>query len=165
MSMGLFEQSFAIHVGVTGDLLGTLETDARRTGMSVIRLDLSGVSDSASLADYLSKTFMFPYETRGLDAAVDLISDLDWFGSTAGYFIGVEGVDCTTSYVESFAGILPNIVDRWRSRGQPFVVAICGRCERLISALAVANRRMEEAGSLPWAQPGTGAVEVVFDDC
>lgn len=165
MTRRLSEQPYAIHVGVSDDLLTRFETDARSAAMSVIALDLSEAFDSATLADYLSKVFMFPHETRGLDAAVDLISDLEWFGNTSGYLIVVNGLDRTgDEVVESFAGILPNIVDRWRSQGQAFIVAIRGSCERLTSTLAVANRQIEQAGSLPWAQPGTRAVEVVLDD-
>ena len=135
---------YAIHVGADGDLLARFEAQARAADMSVIRLDLTAVSSRANLAEYLSEAFMFPHETRGLDAAVDLISDLEWWDT-----------------VEPFASILPNIIDRWRSQGQPFIVVIRGTPDLLSSALATANRKMDEAGSSPWAQPGTGAVEVV----
>jgi hypothetical protein len=129
--------------------------------MSVIRLDLAGLADDAALADYLATAFMFPHETRGLDAAVDLISDLEWFGNSNGYLVVVDGLDRAPKVVEPFASILPNIVDRWRSQAVPFIVAILMTSERLTSALAAANRRMDEAGRLPWAQPGTGGVDVV----
>jgi hypothetical protein len=64
------------------------------------------------------------------------------------------------SYVKH-AGMLPDIVDRWRTQGVPFALAILMHSEQLTSALAAANRFMDEAGRLPWAQPGTGSVDVV----
>jgi hypothetical protein len=158
----LMRQPYAVHVGVDDDLLAGFVADARSADVSVINLDLSGVSDRAALAAYLSEAFMFPHEARGLDAAIDLISDLEWFGSAGGYLVVVDGLDRAPNAVEPFASILPNIVDRWRSQARPFIVAIRASCDRLTSALATANRRMEEAGSLPWAQPGTGVVDVIL---
>lgn len=155
-------RSHSIYLGVSDELVMRFEKKARSASMSVIRLDLSDVSDDAGLANRLSSTFMFPYHTCGLDAAIDLISDLDWFGNPAGYLIIVDGLGHVDGVYESFGGMLPNVVDRWRSQGTSFIVVIRERPERLISALLEANRRMGEAGSLPWAQPGTGPVEVVM---
>ena len=106
---------------------------------------------------------MFPHETRGLDAAIDLISDLEWFGNPAGYLVIVEGMDRAREIVATFARMLPNIVDRWRSQGGIFVVVLKGAesSREAASALASANSALEAAGQLPWAQPGTGAVTVV----
>jgi hypothetical protein len=47
--------------------------------VSVVELDLAGIPDDEALADYLAATFEFPYPTKGLDAAIDLISDLEWW--------------------------------------------------------------------------------------
>jgi hypothetical protein len=129
--------------------------------MSVFELDLQGLPDRSALVDYLAKTFMFPHEIGGLDAAVDLISDLEWFGNVRGYLVVVRGVAGASAVGESFVSILPNIVDRWRSQRVPFVVAIDSQDERLQGILSAANREMERAGQLPWAQPGTGPAEVV----
>jgi hypothetical protein len=136
------------------------EDQARLLGMSVIRLDFSEVTTRTELATHVAKAFMFPHEARGMDAALDLMSDLSWFGDRAGYLIVVQNLGQSSDVVEAFAGVLPNVVDRWRSQNQPFVVLFQGECDRLTSALAVANRKMDEAGKLPWAQPGTGAVSV-----
>jgi hypothetical protein len=164
MNANLAGEPYAIHVGVDDELLARFDGNAHAAGMSVIRVDLSGVSDRATLADHLAEAFMIPHETRGLDAAVDLISDLEWFGNSSGYLVVVDGLDRATGTAEAFASLLPNIVDRWRSQALPFIVAICGSSDLLTSTLAAANHAMDEAGSLPWAQPGTGAVEVVVHD-
>jgi hypothetical protein len=164
MSVFPADESHVIHVGATESLVARLENDARTAGMSVIRLDLAYLSDVAALAEYLAIAFMFPHETRGLDAAVDLISDLEWFGNSHGYLVVVGGLDRAPNVVEPFAGMLPNIVDWWRSQGVPFILAILMNSEQVTSALAAANRRMDEAGRLPWAQPGTGGVDVVVHD-
>ena len=63
---------------------------------------------------------------------------------------------------ESFVSMLPNIVDRWRSQGVTFVVAIDAQDERIRATLTSANLAMERAGQLPWAQPGTGPAQVAF---
>lgn len=155
-------RSFVIHLGMNRDQLARLQGDARSRGMTVIELDLQGIPDRSALVDYLAKTFMFPHEVAGLDAAVDLISDLEWFGNARGYLVTVRGLVGTAAVGESFVSILPNVVDRWRSQQVPFVVAIEGQDDRLHSALLAANRDMERAGKLPWAQPGTGPAEVVL---
>lgn len=157
----LAEHRFAIHVGLTDHVLETVETECRAAGMSVIRLDLAGLSGATALAEYLATAFMFPHATRGLDAAVDLMSDLDWIGNSNGFLVVVDGLDDAPNIVEPLAGILPNIVDRWRSQAVPFVIAILTMSYELTSALAAANRAMDNAGRLPWAQPGTGSVDVI----
>ena len=96
--------------------MASLEARAHSAGMSVIRVDLSGVSNRVMLADRLAEAFMFPHETHGLDAAVDLISDLEWFGNSRGYLVVVEGLDRAGGVIAVFASLLPNIVDRWRAR-------------------------------------------------
>ena len=73
-----------------------------------------------------------------------------------------RGLAGSSVVADAFVSLLPNIVDRWRSQAVPFVVAIDGSGERLRAALLAANREMERAGSLPWAQPGTGAVDVIL---
>ncbi|MCZ3386478.1 MAG: hypothetical protein LH630_05840 [Actinomycetia bacterium] len=156
-------EPFAVHLGVGEPLAQRLEYDARAGGASVIRVDLAGVHDRDALAELLAQTFMFPHETRGLDAAIDLISDLEWFGNPAGYLVIVTGMDQAPEVVAPFARMLPNIVDRWRSQGGAFVVVLEGAesSGEAASALASANSALAAAGKLPWAQPGTGAVTIV----
>lgn len=154
------ENSFTIHLGLDDVQMSGLKADARSRGMNVIELDLARVSNRRELGEYLAEAFMFPHPTSGLDAAVDMISDLEWIGSESGYLIVARGAREPSTAVDSFVSILPNIVDRWRSQAVPFVVAIDGCGEQLRSALLAANREMERAGNLAWAQPGTGAVIV-----
>lgn len=161
MNTDAIGEPFAIHLGVDAPLLARFKADARSRGMSVIELDLAGVSDAAALSDYLAAAFMFPHETTSLDAAIDLISDLEWFGNAGGYMVLTRGLRDSSPIADSFASLLPNIVDRWRSQAVPFVIAIHGRGDRLEAALLAANDAMERAGRLPWAQPGTGAVDVI----
>ena len=162
MSTADIARQFVIHLGVDDELLAQFEDDARSRGMSVIGLDLTGLLDRPTLVDYLARTFMFPHEARGLDAAVDLISDLGWFGNASGYLVAARGLAAPSAVSDSFVSILPNIVDRWRSQAVPFVVTIDGKGDQLQSALLAANRELERAEKLPWAEPGTGAVDVVI---
>lgn len=152
-----------VHVGVHEQTKSRFVEDARSRGLSVFSLDLSGIKERGELADLLSRTFMFPYETRSLDAAIDLISDLEWFGNPEGYLLEVDGIDPPSVAAETLAGMLPNIVDRWRSQGPAFAVVVAGTDpdDRFGQALAAANLAMDREGRLPWAQPGTGAVSVV----
>jgi hypothetical protein len=155
---------FAVHVSATGSAARRLEDEARRAGASVVRLDLSGVRDRAGLGERLAQTFLFPHETRGLDAAIDLISDLEWFGGSDGYLVIVDGMNhASVDVIADFAGILPPIVDRWRSQRRAFVIVLVGddHGNQAASALIRANARLVEAGKVPWAQPGTGAVTIV----
>lgn len=161
MSAADIERAFVIHLGMSRSQLVQLADDARSRGMSVIELDLHDVSGRLGLVEYLARAFMFPHEIGGLDAAVDLISDLEWFGNDRGYLVVASGVSGTTVAGESFVSILPNIIDRWRSQAVPFVVAIDGEDDRVRSSLFEANCEMERAGKLPWAQPGTGPADVV----
>lgn len=154
---------FAIHVGVPESTSSLFEESARSAGASVIHLDLSAIDGIDTLQRRLSQTFLFPVDTGGLDSALDFISDLEWLGATDGYLVIVHGLDSSPEAIEPFASILPNIVDRWRSQGRPFVVLILGNesRQRALSVLADANLRMDNAGKLPWAQPGTGAVPIL----
>jgi hypothetical protein len=140
-----------------------LERDARESGASVIRVDLAGVRDRDALAEQLAQAFLFPHEPRGLDAAIDLISDLEWFGSSQGYLVVVETADSAEQVIADAAGILPPIIDRWRAQGKLFALVLVVGAHRQValSALARANMQLAASGELPWAQPGTGAVIVV----
>lgn len=156
------EQPFAIHFGTSKDLIARFEAEARSRGMSVIELDLTDLSDRSALADYLAKAFSFPHRTTGLDAAVDLISDLEWLGNAAGYLVIARGLSDISDVSDAFVSMLPNIVDRWRSQAVPFVVAIETNDERVRARLLAANDEIARAGKLPWAQPDTGAVDVIL---
>ncbi len=83
-------EPFAIHVGVNETIAKELEVDARSGGGTVIVLDLSRVHDRQALVDELSRTFQFPHDARGLDAVVDLVSDLDWLDESAGFLLLVH---------------------------------------------------------------------------
>lgn len=153
---------FAIHVSAKQSIAQGLVNEAGRIGAAVVRLDLSGVADRKALCDRLAHTFAFPHATQGLDAALDMMSDLDWLGNTQGYLVIVDEMDMPEDVIADFAGILPAIVDRWRAQGRPFVVVFVGEHGPAAqSALAYANRQLEAAATLAWAQPGTGAVTIV----
>jgi hypothetical protein len=154
-------QPFVIRLGLGGAMLARMEGDARARGMSVFRLELTGVPNRESLIEYLGRQFMFPHDVVGLDAAVDLMSDLEWFGNSKGYLVVAHGLTDDSEVGEAFVSMLPNVIDRWRSQAVPFVVAIDSKGSRLQMALAAANQQMARAGQLPWAQPGTGSVDVI----
>jgi hypothetical protein len=156
-------QPFAIHLGVDEPQFARFEDDALLRGMMIFRLDLTGLPDRSALADYLAQEFMYPFRTAGLDAAVSLISDLEWFGNTNGHLVIARGLATPSEVGDLFVSILPSITDRWRTQEIPFMVAIDGKGDRLRSSLQDANDRIEESASLPWAIPGyESAVNVVI---
>ncbi|MGM7774472.1 hypothetical protein ACSVHC_00360 [Arthrobacter sp. KNU-44] len=158
-------QPFTIHLGVDEPLFERFEDDALLRGMMIFRLDLTGLPDRSALADYLAQEFMYPFKTAGLDAAVSLISDLEWFGNTNGYLVIARGLTNPSAVGDSFVSILPNITDRWRTGGAiPFVVAIDGKGDELQSSLQDANDRMDEFARLPWTRLGEGSVNVVIHE-
>jgi hypothetical protein len=161
MSNFICNRPFAIHLGLDEISLNPFALEAHSRGMSIFFLDFTGVRGIPALCGYLAQEFMFPHETSGLDSAVDLISDLVWFGNDNGYLIVACGLLQSSTTAQAFAGILPNIVDRWRAQGVPFVVAIQGRTKKLEKSLKAANAEMKRFGSLPWAPPGTGAVDII----
>jgi hypothetical protein len=147
-------QPFTIHLGVDEPLFARFEDDALLRGMMIFRLDLTGLPDKTALADYLAREFMYPFKTAGLDAAVSLISDLEWFGNTNGHLVIARGLANPSDVGDSFVSILPYITDRWRTQAIPFIVAIDGKDDRLRSSPQDANDRMDESARRPWALPG-----------
>jgi hypothetical protein len=154
---------FVVHLAGDGSVAVELERQARDDGASVIRLNLADAQDRAALGDLLARSFLFPHETSGLDAAVDLISDLEWLGNACGYLVITEMLGAPNEVVTAWAEILPAIIDRWRSQGRPFAaVLVDGEAVGIArAALSQANRRLEHAGQLAWAQAGTGPVEIL----
>jgi hypothetical protein len=64
-----------------------------------------------------------------------------------------------------FAGLLPDIVDRWRSRTISFVAVLRAGTSRteVVEVLRDTNASLAEFGRLPSAIPGTYAVPVYID--
>jgi len=154
------ETAFTIHVGATAAIL---TEQASAAGGIVIRLPLAGVGTTDQLCDRIAQVFEFPFPSAGLDGALDLMSDLEWLDLGAGVLVVVDAREARPTVLADLASILPGVVDRWRSGDLPFVVAFEGLGEPgvVLEALATANAALDEAGSLPWSQPGTGAVPVV----
>ena len=154
-------EPYVIHIRMEAEPLARLQEEARRAGMAVYVVDLSSIVDEAELTSYLSDMFGFPHLIRGLDAILDLLSDLDWIGNTNGYLMVVKGaVDSLVR--ESFVWLLPSLLDRWRSREVPFVAAVEGGDETLASILYTENRKLEEFGRLRWGALDTGGVDIVI---
>jgi hypothetical protein len=156
------EAPFTIHVDASAPVLGE---QARAAGALVVRLALAGLRTTDQLCDRIAQVFAFPFPSSGLDGALDLMSDPEWLDLGTGVLVVVDARDARPTVLADLARILPGVVDRWRSGSVPFAVAFDGLAETdlVVAALAAANARLEEAGALPWAQPGTGPVPVVTD--
>jgi len=153
---------FVVHLANGTSVARELEQQARDAGAGVFHLALGEAQDRASLGNLLARTFLFPYETTGLDAAVDLISDLEWLGNGHGYLVITDASGAPTEVVTAWSEILPAIIDRWRAQGTPFAAVLEDgvAIDVALAALSSANQRLERAGQLPWAQAGTGPIEV-----
>jgi hypothetical protein len=140
-----------------------LERRARDHGASVFHLPLRDAQDRRSLGDLLARAFLFPHAAVGIDAAVDLISDLEWLANAQGYLVVSDLSEALPQVVTSWAEVLPAIIDRWRSQGTPFSAVLVGgdSMEVAVAALSRANHQLERAGRLAWAQPGTGPIEII----
>ena len=77
-------EPYVIHIRMEAEPLARLQEEARRAGMAVYVVDLSSIVDEAEPTSYLSDMFGFPHFIRGLDAVLDLLSDLDWIGNING---------------------------------------------------------------------------------
>ena len=161
MSSLVADRPHCIHLGLDDRGLARSQDDARSRGMSVLHVSLTDVHGTPALVERLADALMFPVEVTGLDAVVSLMSDLDWFGNEKGYLVVARGLAEGADATDAFVSILPNVVDRWRSRATDFVVVLDSSAGRLQRTLAAANLAMRRAGELPWAQPGTGPVDVV----
>jgi hypothetical protein len=152
-----------VHVGVPKVYADEIRRNTREAGISVIDLGLEGVTSTAGLCQRLSEVFMYPHETRGLDAAIDLISDLEWFGSERGYLVLISGLDGVPPEVAGdLGGIWPNILNRWRAGRTTFLVIAleAGAQPTFEDQVHLGNAQMDAAGSLPWARPGTGRIDI-----
>ena len=154
-------EPYVIHIRMEAGPLARLQEEARRAGMAVYVVDLSNIADETALTSYLSDMFGFPHFIRGLDAVLDLLSDLDWIGNINGYLMVVKGA-VDSSVGESFVSLFPNLHDRWRSREVPFVTAIEGGDETLVSILYTENRKLEEDGKLRAGALDIGGVDIVI---
>lgn len=137
-------QPYAIHLGVDETQFERLTRDAFTCQMMVFRLDITGLADRIALADYLAQEFMYPFPTWGLDAAISLISDLEWFGNTNGYVVIARGLSEPSEVGDTFVSLLPNITERWQTLGIPFIVAVDGKGDGLRSSLQEANDYLDE---------------------
>lgn len=153
-------EPFIIHLGVDEASIDRAQSEARSRGISVFSLDLTSIQDSDSLVDYMAREFRFPHEVTSVDAVLDLVSDLDWFGNDNGYLMIIHGMSKYLEISKDFVTVLPGIVDRWRSGTTPFIVIIDDKNPELQMALAIANQKLDKFGKLPRTRSDTGSVDV-----
>lgn len=153
----------AVHVAVDEALAQRLKDSAATSGDSVMVLELSGVLNRDELSERLAEAFKYPHRAAGLDAAIDLMSDLEWLGEASGYLLLVETDGTSEEAASALAGILPAVIDRWRTQETPFVAAILGTeyLDATTRALERTNRALQEFSDLPWTLPGTAPVPVI----
>lgn len=161
------QSSVQIHVGMSAADASRMVDDHRSIGCGLIRLELDGVESKDGLVDRLASTFLFPHNVSGLDGAVDLMSDLAWFGNDVGYVVMVNGLAIPPLEVSrSLLAILPVVADRWRSQQAIFQVLLPAAPDRdqVINGLAFGNGLLAEAGQYPWVVD-VGPVPVVEHGC
>ncbi len=152
--------SFAIYVGASEEAVARAIPRAAAAGFHTVRLRFDDLESVDELDVYLAHTFQYPWKTRGLNAAVDMISDLGWLAPARGYLFLASG--CGSSEVAKALGwVVPSIIDRWRSRGRWCVFALEGRSAVFEAEAVAASAELEAASHLPWVAPGTGPVPLI----
>ena len=123
----------------------------------VVELDVSTSRSVRDVVALLAENFLFPHDAAGLDAALDLMSDLDWLDHDTGYALYVRGLDrlaiTDESLLRRLVGMLPQLCDRWRTRCVPFqvvLIASVATVSVLREVLELANREIEQAATKPW---------------
>ena len=152
-------ESFAIHVGVPRAEVRRSIARAEARRFHVFRLEVEDMQSNDELDVYLSQTFHYPWRTRGLNAAVDMLSDLDWLGPANGYLFVSAGFG-SDEIATSLGWVVPSVVDRWRSGEAPCVFIFESRSDAFEKEAAQTNAHLEEASHLPWVAPGTGPVPI-----
>lgn len=149
------------HVVIVGPA-GRLEAAARAAGAVVREVDLGGISTTTAMCDRIADVLEFPYPSSGVDGVMDLISDLEWLDEGTGFLLVFAVAGTSPEPIAALAGLLPFAVDRWRGQSQAFVVVIDGAPApgAVLEQLEEANVRLDDAGALSWARPGTGRVPV-----
>ncbi len=124
---------WSIYIGVAGERMKECADWGRSRGMRVFQLKFDGIKTQERLEHYLMDQFEYPYPAKGLDAAADLMSDLEWIGSDAGYLFIATGVHGGILAVRLYVSLLPQIADRFRSGGVPFLATVDGNDESVVS--------------------------------
>lgn len=138
-------------------------------GVTRFRVNLEGVSDLDALYRAVASEMIFPHHGRGLDALLDLMSDSDWFGNSAGYVLEFTGVDevqrLNPDLLTRLAALLPLLADRWRSSGVSFRVVVHSEQparDVLRIGFDSTNAAIERAKLMPW-NTDLEAAEVIVD--
>lgn len=147
----------AIHLGCTPEIIDTLQAGAVADGAMTIRVDVGDVTDMESLLRVLGQEFQFPDDTW-IDGAIDYLSDLSWLGSQKGYLVIVEGLDRllrdAKEAFDQLIRMLPWVIDRCRTAGIPYHVALAGVGEVALHAHEIVETNnqalVEAAQRYPW---------------
>jgi hypothetical protein len=131
--------------------------EASLSNRAVIRPEFSEVRTLHELVSQLSAAFEFPHHASGLDAALDLMSDLDWMHNDSGYLLVTTGLSELRSrapeVATAFVHLLPFLCERWRDRDVAFAVLLVDGRESLTWARSVlddANGSILRARRRPW---------------
>lgn len=147
------------------------ESDLFPIGAMWFRVHLGEARNVEEVARVIGEELLFPYDAANLDAALGMMSDLDWFGSEVGYILEFVGLDSLLSEAPllftQFISMLPYLCDRWRSRRIPFYLVLQGqRATRqlLRSTIDAANAEIVEASRHPWLSDVRPAEVLEVDD-
>ena len=158
--------SHAIYVESGPPAASSVAQIARSEGLREVNLEVGDVADQEALEARIASVFKIPYRFRGLDAAISLMADLDWLPSQAGYCLLVSGLDdCPEPVAADTAGILPDVIDRWRSGTVPFVAVLACASSRSVVLRAVrdSNQFLADAGNREWNASEIGPVPIIVD--
>ena len=112
-------------------------------GALVLRWSLAGLNNQGELDASAAEVFEFPFKSASAAGLVDMLSDLEWMPVQNGVFLVLDATAARGLVVKIVAGLLPGIVDRWRSGTVPFEVFLIGVEDTSAVAEVLARRRCE----------------------
>lgn len=152
-------------VHVNGDP-AVLAQCAAAAGALVLHWSIAGIRSQRQLDASAAQVFDFPFPSASAAGLIDMLSDLEWLPIGDGVLIVIDATGARPSIIEIVAGLLPGIVDRWRSGSVPFEVFLVGvaETEPVAAMLDRRNIGLDEFGRLPWTRDDIYRVPVVIHD-
>jgi hypothetical protein len=152
---------YTVHVNGSPSALAQ---NANDEGALVLRWSLDGIRNQRDLDASAAEAFEFPFRSASAAGLIDMLSDLEWLEIGNGVLLVIDATGARQAVVEIVAGLLPDIVDRWRSSPLPFEVFLVGVADTapVAAMLERRNSGLDEFGRLPWTRDDIARVPVVI---
>jgi hypothetical protein len=134
-------------------------------GAAVYELDLGQIADDEDFDRMVARVFAVPDRFAGIDAILDVLSDLEWLPSPTGYLLVLRNVPALRARNPTLFGhvvrILPGLCDRWANPWNkggggwiPYRVVLEVDPPAGDQALALIEEEYREFRASPWMRAG-----------